>query len=199
MAPLPARLETDALDVQVAVGSYLIHARGPFSERVAAGRSRPRSCNSSVRCQAEGRCNLEPASRVRVGPVVVVSGDARGRRQQHGDHGGPAEHAQRAFARLGRRGMGGQRLSGGVRGVHRARRPGGGPVRRTAGIDGRPGAVRRRILHHRRRRRAARAAGRPRLAGPRGSVRGAEHPGCDRYRRAAASAGRQRSAPGPVS
>src|SRR6516165_8457194 len=42
--------------------------------------------------------------------------------------------------------MGGQCLSGRLRGLHRARRPGGGPVRRSAGIAGWIGAVRAGVL-----------------------------------------------------
>src|SRR5262249_52788680 len=52
-----------------------------------------------------GRSNVEPANRLRRGPVAVVSRDARGRRQQHGHHGRLAEHADRACPRLGRRGV----------------------------------------------------------------------------------------------
>ena len=121
--------------------------------------------------------------------MVVVSGDARGRRQQHRDHGRLAEHADRAFPQLSRCGMGDQCLSGRLRGLHCARRPGGGSIWRAAGIDCRLGPVRRRVLHHRHRWHASCAAGRTGLAGPRGSVRGAQHSGCDRHRRGAGAPG----------
>ena len=59
----------------------------------------------------------------------------------------------------------------------------------TAGIDGRIGAVRRRVLHHCRCRHTNRAAGRAGLAGPRGSARGAQHSGCGRHQRGAGAQG----------
>jgi len=57
---------------------------------------RPRVVHST-----RGRSNVEPANKLRRGPVVVVSGDARGRRQQHGNHGRLAEHADRACSSAG--------------------------------------------------------------------------------------------------
>src|SRR5947209_4106168 len=51
------------------------------------------------------------------------------------------DHADRAFPQLSWRAMGSQCLSGRLRGLHRARRPGGGPVWRAAGIDGPAGVA----------------------------------------------------------
>ncbi len=121
--------------------------------------------------------------------MVVVSGDAGGRRQQHGHHGGPADHAERAFAEPGRLAMGGQCLSGRLRGLHRARRPGGGPVWRTAGIAGWIGAVRAGVLHHCHSGHGDRTACWTQPPGPRGSFRGAQHAGCRRYQRGARTQG----------
>jgi hypothetical protein len=80
----------------------------------------------------ENSGQVEATSRVHVGPVVVVSGDAGVRRQWHSDHGRLADHADRALPQLSRRAMGGQCLSGRLRGLHCARRPRGGSVWRTA-------------------------------------------------------------------
>ena len=116
-----------------------------------------------------------------ISAVVVVPGDARGRGQQHSDHGRLADHAYRAFAELSRRAMGGQCLSGRRCGLHCARRRDGGPVWRTAGIDGRIGAVRRCVLRHCPCQHTNCAAGGTGLARPWRSDRGAQHSGCGRH------------------
>src|SRR6476659_3061040 len=84
-APLPrARVasETYTRRMRKSLRFHLVGAAPPVRHAAAVG---------AFVCSGRGGPNVEPANRGRVGPVVVVSRNAGGRRQRHGDHGRSAD------------------------------------------------------------------------------------------------------------